>query len=376
MEIAILKKKYDDSGGGAERYTAKVASALSIRGHEVSVLAETFRSSALCNINFIKIQRSNFKGFSRTANFHAMVQKTLKGHKFDLVYSVSRTYPTDIFRISEQIHAEWIRIAYKSWQRLNPRHFELLRLEKKIYSVKNTKALVTNSMLTKAQVIKNFGYPEEKIHFIRNGVDRQTFYPSSGPDEISEIRRSLQLPENKLILLFPAGNFKIKGFDSIIKTLLLLEPGLRANIFIAAVGGDLDRSGTSLLEKYGLEKNVRFEGRQSRMRDYYAASDLLFYPSLYEPFANVCLEACACGLPVLTTALNGSSELVTHGSGGYVVPSAGDTVKMAEHISEFFNMPMSGRAKFAETALMNSLPYDWDKHLDALEKLFSEIKGG
>ena len=56
----------------------------------------------------------------------------------------------------------------------------------------------------------------------------------------------------------------------------------------------------------------------SDTRPYYAASDVLVLPTLYEPFGLVCLEAMACGLPVVTSTSAGAAELITAGVNGYV----------------------------------------------------------
>ena len=54
------------------------------------------------------------------------------------------------------------------------------------------------------------------------------------------------------------------------------------------------------------------------MESYYGAADLAVLPTMYDPFSNVCLEAMACGLPVVTTAENGASELIHPGENGFV----------------------------------------------------------
>lgn len=373
MEIAVIKKNYDPCGGGAERYAAQICSRLAKNGHKILIFSESFKNTGETDARLIKVPRTSLHGFSRTSNFHYAVQKILKNHNFDISYSLSRTYPSDVFRVSEQIHTEWMKIAYSDWQKYNPRHSGILKLEKKIYSTENTSAIVTNSMLTKNQIIANFAYPEEQIHFIGNGVDRLKFFPTTEKDEICKIRGKLAFPDDKFVLLFIAANFKIKGFKSILETLSKIPCEIRRKLLVVAVGGDLDSKGTETLEKHGMEKIVRFEGRRNNMRDYYVASDMLFYPSLYEPFANVCLEASACGLPVLTTATNGSCEVIKHDSGGFIVPSPANTELMAGHIVRVMNMSPAERSSFSQNAIRGTEHYDWGKHVTTLEKLFESL---
>ena len=52
---------------------------------------------------------------------------------------------------------------------------------------------------------------------------------------------------------------------------------------------------------------------------FYGAADIFVLPSYYDPFGNVCLEAMACGLPVIATRQTGASELISQGRSGFVM---------------------------------------------------------
>ena len=176
-------------------------------------------------------------------------------------------------------------------------------------------------------------------------------------------------------MLFVATNYKIKGLEYAIETLALLEQKVRAKTLLFIIGNDNIKPYKKLAKLYGVENNVLFLGQKDNLRNYYASSDLLFFPSLGEPFANICLEAFACGLPVLTTALNGSSEIVTNGTNGFVVPSPFETKMMASLITEYYSLKPSEKNKFSNSALnASSLFYSWKNHVDDLEELFEEIQ--
>ena len=139
-------------------------------------------------------------------------------------------------------------------------------------------------------------------------------------------------------------------------------------------GGDREEPDRNLAEKLKVAGNIRFEGRKGNMREYYAAADLLFYPTLYEPFSNVCLEAFSCGLPVLTTALNGAAEIVTENLNGCIVPDASAEELMAGQLAKFAGFSGPERVKLSENAYKASLNFSWIKHVEQLEKVFYRVR--
>ena len=382
MKIAIIKKDFlGIGGGGAENYAQNICSELINRGHIIYVLSERFDAEERENLIHISVPKHKLFSTSGTTNFHKNVQKILltakKKYQFNIVYALSRTYPTDIFRVTEQVHIEWVKIGYSRLHKLNLRHRGILNLEKNICSIPNVKAIVTNSEMAKAQIISNYSFPKNAISVIRNGVDRTKYYTITNEFEIDLIRQRYLLKKDlasKFILLFVATNYRIKGLKYAIKTLALLDQKIRDNTLLFVVGNDNSEPYKKLAKFYGVENNILFLGQKDNLRDYYANSDLLFFPSLGEPFANICLEAFACGLPVLTTALNGSSEIVSHGINGFVVSSPTKTKQMASLITEYHNLQPAEKSKFSKSALNASLSYSWKNHVNNLEELFYKLQ--
>jgi UDP-glucose:(heptosyl)LPS alpha-1,3-glucosyltransferase len=66
------------------------------------------------------------------------------------------------------------------------------------------------------------------------------------------------------------------------------------------------------------------------MPSFYGCADVFVLPSYYEPLGNACLEAMACGLPVITTRETGASELILHGRSGFIMDNPEDTLSLAK----------------------------------------------
>jgi len=375
MEIALIRKRFNAAGlgGGAEKVAARFAGEFIKRGHKVTVVSESFTGNETESLKHLKVKKNLLPSVCGTSAFHKNAQKALKDHKFDIVYSMCRTFPVDVFRVTEQLHAEWLKVGYSKLAQLNPRHRAILSLEKKSLSPANTRHVVTNSELVKKQIIDIFSFPAERISVVRNGVDRDVFFPAESTDERQALRKKLGLIEDKLILLFAAANFRIKGLGQAMRSCAALPAETRNKIMLVVVGGGKQEPYQELAGELALTENIVFMGKKNNMRDFYACSDLLLYPSMYEPFANVCLEACACALPVLTTRLNGSSELVVEGRNGFLLNDSSEIEKMTESIQSFASFSDQKRNEFRAAALDAVKSYSWEKHAEELEKIFKEL---
>ena len=84
--------------------------------------------------------------------------------------------------------------------------------------------------------------------------------------------------------------------------------------------------------RFWREEPVQFLGEVADMLRVYCAADIFILPTIYDPFSNACLEALACGLPVITTCSNGFSEIIENGVHGSIVDHAGDLLALRDAI--------------------------------------------
>lgn len=373
MKIALIRNRYSPGHGGAEKVAEKFVKHFVARGHEITVFSEKFSGEESKNLKWQKVPHGN--GLSKTTSFHRQVQNILNKDncrdKFDIIYTMCRTFPADIFRITEQLHNEWLPIGYSSLARLNPRHFSILSLEKKTINPENVRHIIVNSQLLKEQVIKGFDYPEEKVSLVSNGIDEKVYFPAK-EGEKDEIKKKLHLSD-RFVCIFVAANFKIKGLNEAIRAIAGLNEESRKRVTLLVVGKGKPKSFLELAEKLNVTENLIFAGKQSNMRDYYIASDLLLYPSHYETFGNVILEACACGVPVLTTKMVGAAELIKDNKNGFLVKSAKEIDQMMSILEAYIKLPESEHKKFAKSALSATKKYTWTKHVSDLEKIFEKV---
>jgi UDP-glucose:(heptosyl)LPS alpha-1,3-glucosyltransferase len=341
MKFAIIRKECSFRMGGAERYAANLCRALAESGHRVHVLAERCDDDIHPDLIHVPIRVSHASSWSKNLSFHRNSQRAAAALGADAVIALSRSYPADAFRVSDPLHDYWMGIRYpgkihRFLQRLNPRHRAILALEKGIFDPANTRFIITNSELSKRLIPLSHPFPAERIHVIYNGVDLEKFRPSDG--------RMAAREEEPAKLLFVGQDFKRKGLKPLIQALAGVKRMGHA-FQLRVIGRDRPDIYRNLAGQLGLAENITFEGPSGSIQDAYQAADLFVFPSLYDPFANVCLEALACGLPVLTTTTNGSSEIITEGADGFVIDGAEASLadRLAAAVAGFCGLPVAAR---------------------------------
>jgi UDP-glucose:(heptosyl)LPS alpha-1,3-glucosyltransferase len=169
--------------------------------------------------------------------------------------------------------------------------------------------------MVRDEIIKYFNPPADLLHVIYSGVDTQQFHPQL-KNHRDSVRRQLNIPLNATLFIFVGSGFERKGLAAAINALA------QVSAHLLVVGKDKRMSHYQRLcaqfSRSGIAERVHFLGVQQDVKPYYGAADALLLPSLYDPFANVVLEAMACGLPIVTSTQCGGAELISEGQNGYV----------------------------------------------------------
>ena len=167
-------------------------------------------------------------------------------------------------------------------------------------------------MITVCAALKDglveLGAPADKVRVLRNGVDLHTFRPV----DRDTARRQLDLTAPTLLSV--GHLIERKGHDLVIQALAQL-PGF--HLLVAGQGPEEQRLHT-IARTAGVEDRVRFLGRvpHDKLRDIYTAADFLVLASSREGWANVLLEAMACGTRVAASDVWGTPEVVAEPAAG------------------------------------------------------------
>ncbi len=312
MRIGIVRKRYV-LYGGAERYVERLIKELIGRGNEVHIFANKWNDTNE-RIIFHRVPIVGCLSFLKVLSFAFFADMKLRETKLDIIHSFERTFKQDVYRAGDGCHAEFLRQREKNLSfckrwfiRLNPLHITTLFIEKRLFKRGNYKKIIANSNQVKEDIIKHYKVAPHDIVVIYNSVDLLEFNPEERDLHIKE-RDIIGIDKDTLVLLFVGSGFERKGLAALIEA--VGELNKRRKIALLVVGKGRYRRYKRLAGRFGVEENIYFLGPQSNVKRFYLASDIFVLPSIYEPFSNACLEAMACGLPVITSRVNGVSELL------------------------------------------------------------------
>jgi len=175
--------------------------------------------------------------------------------------------------------------------------------------------IVTVSNAMKDELI-GLGFPAEKIRVIYNGVDPEKYSRSQvSQEKVQEIRQLYGLKDDDLMVLFLGRLVSVKGVDKLIAAMThVLQKIPNARLVIVGLG-DMQDYLSRLAQNLKLQDNIKFRFEfipEEERIAHYAACDVAVFPSVYEPFGIVAIEAMSMEKPVVVGAsgVSGMREIV------------------------------------------------------------------
>lgn len=232
--------------------------------------------------------------------------------------------------------------------------------ERLLYRPPLTGSLVAMSAGDAAELERFFPdmAPAEQIP---NGVDTARFSSNTQLPTSAAIDR--ELTDSDLVVAFVGGDWRRKGLPHVIEALASVP---RWTLAVAGTG-DID-SMRRLAARFGIGDRVRFLGRIEQPEMLLARADALAMPSVYEPWGNAVLEACACGVPVVVAPASGVNDFVVNQKNGLIVEPNAAAVANALSILE--NPAL--RARIGTSAAEMAKHYSYDRVTDDYLALFSK----
>lgn len=392
MYMALNMYRVDPSRGGAETYVADLCRSLVREGHAVDLIANDWDSSALPEeVGRVRIEARGLTRSSRLWDFARRSESFLRQADYDCSIGFINTWYHDIIIPqggiqaaslacnSRRYAAGWRRGAYLALKRIQPKYWVYRAIEREQYDPARGARVVAVSGLVRDHLERYRGVPRSRISVIPNAVDVERLRVEDRRAVRTELRNRYGVGADEVVALFVGHNARLKGLGPLLEALALRKRRDRSArpIRLLARAGGKTAAFQRTAKALGIAADVRFVGFLKEVSHLYHASDFFVLPTYYDPCSLVVFEALACGLPVITTAQNGASELLTERE-GFVIPSPDAVSLLADDLDRIADDRI--RESMSVSASLLGKAQSHELHLRRLlalcEKVAEEKKGG
>jgi UDP-glucose:(heptosyl)LPS alpha-1,3-glucosyltransferase len=351
--VIFVRQRFTPFGGG-ELILDRIMTALSARGVRVALLGRSWNGRN--DIEFIRCDPPRLPRIWRERRFAYAACRRLAQETGALVQSHERMPCSDVFRAGDGTHAAYLenrmrgigRLA-RAGLRLHPFHRSMLALEREMFANPRLKAILANSAMVADDLVRRFSFPREYIHLVPNGIDLARFRPEAREQYRAEIRKRFEVDAKRPVVLFVGSGFKRKGLETAIAA--MARDLADAELWV--VGNERQPSAyAALAERAGIASRFRLIGPVPDPLPYYAAADVLFLPTIYDPFPSTAIEALACGMPVVTSTSCGARDIVARLDPA-LVRDAFDVDGMAEALGRAIELAALPKTADAARALVS-----------------------
>lgn len=263
------------------------------------------------------------------------------------------------FKVPVTITLRGTELRHSRSKAIRPYLKKALFSASRVFSVSNSLRLHALSL----------GVPPNRTKVIGNGVDTDKFYPL----EKTAMRKKLGISNEEKVLITVGGLVERKGFHRVIEAMpKLIKQNPKLTYLIVggpSAEGDWTEKLHNMVKELKLQNHVRFLGSLAPMqlKEVLSAADIFVLSTRNEGWANVILEAMACGLPVIATDVGGNSEVVSDNTLGQIIPFD-DKQQLKNVLDEALNKKWD-REGIIQYAKNNS----WDNRVDILLSEFNQL---
>ncbi len=369
IRIAFARRGYSRSGG-AEAYLKRLADGVVKAGHEVQLV--TTKEWPEDQWPFGSLKRLTATSAIGFADELEQIRPQLQ---CDVLFSLERVWSCDVYRAGDGVHRAWLarrakfEVPLKRFVRgVSRKHHDLLQLEESLFEKRQAGRVIAASQMVVREITSFYGYPENQIDVVRNGVPLDKF---KFPSEFREKSRTqLNLKQDDVALVFAGSGWDRKGLLFAIEGMALCK-NKKMRLLVAG-RGDASRYKTTRLA-FWREDPIQFLGELADLATIYAAADIFILPTIYDPFSNACLEALASGLPVITTRSNGLSEIIEEGVHGSIVENPANLIGLRDAI-RFWSDP-SRRAAAKRNNIERASHFDISKNVAQTLEILTRESG-
>jgi N-acetyl-alpha-D-glucosaminyl L-malate synthase BshA len=357
--------------GGSGVVATELGKALASRGHSIHFIsyAMPMRLSGFQdNIVYHEVEMANYPLFDfplYTLALSSKMVEVARYEKLDLLHCHYAIPHATSAYLAKQIMGDHIKIVTT----LHGTDITLVGLEPSFlpimkFSIEQSDGVTAVSRFLKEKTLTNYGIDKE-IEVIPNFIDTAKY------KRLQSDTLCLKCGSEGEKVLMHTSNFRpVKRVMDVIR--IFNEVQKKVPSVLILIGDGPDRSQCEMLcREFGIQKKVRFLGKQVELVPILSTADLFLMPSQSESFGLSALEAMACEVPVISSSVGGLPELQVHGQTGFIA-EFGDIDRMARYAIDLLTNP-SKHKLFAEAARKRAIEFESSKIITQYEKYYERV---
>lgn len=365
--VLFLKRSFKKKGG-LEKQAKLIVQAFQELGHEITLFTEEVDEMPPFETIFCK--KSIGLSFSKIYHFNEEAKRFIHSRKYDHIFGFDRTEEQSILRLGNGIHKSFLEKKklilpwYRNFLPKNPQDYITLQIEKKGFSSPNLQTVITNSAMVKEELLSYYPVPASKIHVLHNGVEWEKNHEAFKEQfNIDPKKIPFVYDKSKVQLLFIGHGYARKGLLFLLKALSYV-PTCDFELHVVGSDKNIDFF-KQFAQKLNLHQSIHFHGATSCSTPFFQIADLCIIPSIYDPFANVTIEALSYGIPVLTSKMNGGKEIIQSFMGSEI-----DCLQDASSFGDLIKNNLRKKQQELSTKIRNGVEYlDFSYQLKKLTEI-------
>jgi glycosyltransferase involved in cell wall biosynthesis/ADP-heptose:LPS heptosyltransferase len=358
--ILLVNSIHPSIYGGGERWMIKAGKGLRERGYEVycwGIKGHQWLKDA---------QKEGLLIFEKNiplANNYHELPDLVSYIKKQNIHSAIMNLDRDIINVALPLKLADVKFVAI---RKGLQNFDLAPTKFWMYQVL-TDGMIVPSRRMKKEFLEKKIFEPERIWHLPNGTNTSN-NDSYDKNRLKNIRNLLDINEYDTIILTVGRLSKQKGTKYLIRALPYIIKKYPDIKLLIIGSGILEKKLKEEVILSGFMDKVIFLDERWKIKEYFGLADIFVLPSLYEGMSNALLEAMAAGLPVISTCVSGSEEIIENNVTGLLVPVANSRA-IAEAVNQIISLgcKKSYLAKNAKKHIHEH--YSTDKMICSLEKI-------
>jgi len=364
MKIGAAHLEYRKDHG-IETVSAKIADRLAAWGNDVHFHCIRHRHEGDSRVQFHSVPVIPAVNTFKLATFALSAHRQFLRGGYDITHSHGTVLGSDVITAHGCHQAGMKKLGWS--EGLGTADRVRLWIEAKNYGESRCKRIIADSRMTKRELMEEYSVPGSDISVVPLGTDEVD------PAEILRHREGVRvrygIGADDIVLLFIGHEFRRKGLDTVLRACAAMS-NARVHLWIG--GGDVPGKFADLARECGIMNRTRFLGFQDDLSPIYAGADIFVFPTHYDAFGLVVLEAMAHGLPVIVSKTAGVAEdVIRDGSHGILLDNPASYQELAEATGALVADP-STRQRMGSAGREQARQFSWDACARGTLEVFEE----